>query len=180
VFAEWAVAGRGQAVASARAILQRFHERGARVVLEGPLPIFKAPTFRCVECYNRTIDLCSQGLKISRADLEAYREPILAAMTRLSNEVPGVAVWDPFPILCPPGDLCSAIADGHPLFFDADHLSGHGTDCSRNHSAPLSPQVKPSFPAKQYFHLRNDARARSDIWFRSQSLVHARWRSLSV
>jgi peptidoglycan/LPS O-acetylase OafA/YrhL len=125
VFSDWAKAERAQAVAVARVTLQRFEERGVRIILEGPPPLFKAPTFRCVEFYNKTNDICSKGLEINRAELEEFRKPVLDAFLRLSKEVPGVHVWDPFPLLCPPGDLCSAIVAGHPLFFDQDHLSGY-------------------------------------------------------
>jgi hypothetical protein len=44
----------------------------------------------------------------------------------LKRERPALHVWDPFPILCP-GTMCSAYDDGdEPLYFDFDHLSGHG------------------------------------------------------
>lgn len=35
-----------------------------------------------------------------------------------------MSVWDSFPLLCP-GDECGTSLDGHPLFFDGDHLSGY-------------------------------------------------------
>lgn len=44
----------------------------------------------------------------------------------LKREFPALSVWDPFPILCPT-QTCSAFdRQGKPLFFDSNHLSGHG------------------------------------------------------
>jgi hypothetical protein len=53
------------------------------------------------------------------------RAPVLSAYAQFTQAVPSVAVWDPLPALCP-GAFCSQSADGRPLFFDGDHLSGFG------------------------------------------------------
>jgi hypothetical protein len=45
-------------------------------------------------------------------------------MNEIVSKVPGVRVWDPFPVLCP-GDKCNAFVEGRPLFFDADHLTAY-------------------------------------------------------
>jgi SGNH domain (fused to AT3 domains) len=95
-------------------------------VLEAPKPIFRSPTYRCAEPYNRTNPICSDGTEVDRHELERLRKPALEALTHLASVVPDVRVRDPFPILCPPAPRCSAFSNGRALFFDADHISGYG------------------------------------------------------
>ena len=65
-------------------------------------------------------------MTVERARLEQLRTPQLELLGSLQREHPGLRTWDPLPILCP-GSTCSAYDDaGKPLYFDADHLSGHG------------------------------------------------------
>ncbi|CAK0769943.1 hypothetical protein CCP4SC76_5240027 [Gammaproteobacteria bacterium] len=125
-FSGWAAA-RARAVTAAEGVLRQFHAKGAYVVLEAPTPVFRSPTFRCVETYNRTNPICRDGTEIDRKEVEQLREPILSAFGHLASVVPNVGIWDPFPVLCPPGPVCSAFSrDGRPLFFDGDHVSGYG------------------------------------------------------
>jgi hypothetical protein len=44
---------------------------------------------------------------------------------RQQRNRPGVFIWDPFNRLCPQ-DHCSSWDSDGPLFFDGDHLTGHG------------------------------------------------------
>lgn len=55
-----------------------------------------------------------------------YRKPVLDEMTALSQRHRNVVIWDPFSTLCP-GSTCEVVANGRPLFFDADHLSAYGS-----------------------------------------------------
>lgn len=116
---------RQRAVDEANNVLDRLVRRGAIVILEAPKPIFRAPPFRCSDWFNRHNPVCEPGLTMSRDYLLAYRKPVLDAMTTLSQQHENVFVWDPFDSLCPKA-TCEAVVDGTPLFFDADHLSGHG------------------------------------------------------
>lgn len=116
------------AVAEAQATIARLQAAGFRVVIEAPKPIFAAPPFRCIDWYDRSNPVCAGGLTISRGRVMAMRQQVTSAMTDLVGRYPALTVWDPFPILCP-NDPCRAIDPaGKPLFFDADHLSGHGND----------------------------------------------------
>jgi hypothetical protein len=63
---------------------------------------------------------------LPRAELEAYRAPVLRTMQALVAKLPHATIWDPFPLLCP-GATCHAIEAGKPLFFDGDHLSAYGS-----------------------------------------------------
>ncbi|TDV36243.1 peptidoglycan/LPS O-acetylase OafA/YrhL [Paraburkholderia caballeronis] len=105
-------------------MLRALAAKGAHVVLEAPTPVFRSQPFRCADWFDRGNPICTSGDRISRAELDAFRAPVLASYARLVREVPSVSVWDPLPVLCP-GAVCSAHAGGEPLFFDGDHLSAY-------------------------------------------------------
>lgn len=127
MFSEDAVRGRIEAEQAAAVMLADLRKTGARVVLEGPKPVFRAPPYRCAEAYNQSNAICRPGITMDRLLLEEYRAPVLAAFQRLTAQDAGVTMWDPFLALCPPGrERCEAQREGRPLFFDADHLSGYG------------------------------------------------------
>ncbi len=69
--------------------------------------------------------MCAAGLTVERAFLEEHRAPVMASLESLGAAHSRLAVWDPFPLLCPSA-TCAAFDDGGPLFFDGDHLSAHG------------------------------------------------------
>ncbi|HET7127051.1 MAG TPA: acyltransferase family protein [Lysobacter sp.] len=119
-----ALAARRQGIAHARRRLMPLARRGVRIVFEAPTPVFPAPAYRCSDAFNRDNPICAGGLELPRAELEAYRAPVLRAIHSVVARLPGATVWDPFPLLCP-GTTCHAIENGKPLFFDGDHLSGH-------------------------------------------------------
>lgn len=124
-FGRRVVAARKRALADGIRELREFSERGVQIVLEAPKPLFGAPPFRCADWFNRGNPICAPGFTVSRSLLETYRQPILNAFARIESKVPGVSVWDPFPVLCP-DEQCQAFRDGKPLFLDGDHLSGNG------------------------------------------------------
>jgi hypothetical protein len=105
-------------------LLRELSAKGVKIVLEAPEPVFKRPAFRCADWFNRDNPICASGNRISRADVEAYRTPVLDSYARIARVVPAVSVWDPLPILCP-DDVCSTHAGTVPLFFDGDHISGY-------------------------------------------------------
>ena len=117
--------GRRRSVKAAVVLLREFTDKGVQVVFDGPKPVFKAPPFRCADSFNRNNPICAPGLTVSKALLERYRRPVLAAFNKISQQLPGVSVWDPFPILCPDSE-CDSFHNGQPLFLDGDHLSGEG------------------------------------------------------
>ncbi len=105
-------------------LLRKLADKGAKIVLEAPEPVFGMPAFRCADWFNRGNPICASGNNVKRADVEAYRMPVLDSYTRIEQAVPAVSVWDPLPILCP-DDVCSTHAGNVPLFFDGDHISGY-------------------------------------------------------
>jgi len=106
-------------------VLGRLQRLGVYVVVDAPLPLFKAGAYRCSDWFNRRNPACAGGLSMSRVDLDRLRAPQMALLAELAARYPALTVWDPLPLLCGP-QTCSAVEDGEPLFFDNDHLSGHG------------------------------------------------------
>ncbi len=106
-------------------LLSRLTDRGAFVVLEAPLPVFRSPAFRCADWFNRMNPICAGGLTIPRAVIDTLRAPVMTIFDRLRGDEPKLYVWDPLPTLCPTS-TCDAMRDGQPMFFDGDHLSGFG------------------------------------------------------
>ena len=109
----------------AEAVLARLEALKVTVVIDAPLPIFKASAYRCSDPFNRMNPACADGLTLPRQDLERLRAPQMALLASLAQAHPALHVWDPMPLLCK-GSVCSAMDGRDPLFFDSDHLSGHG------------------------------------------------------
>lgn len=118
-------AERAAAYREAAGVLTTLSSSGAELVFGAPLPVYRSQPYRCSDWFNRHNPVCGGSFETDRGELLALRAPVMDAMERLARDVPNVAVWDAFPLLCP-GDRCSAHRDGKPLFVDQDHLSGHG------------------------------------------------------
>ncbi len=114
-------------VNEASPMLRLFASKGARIVLEAPTPIFKAPPFRCSDWFNSANPDCRAGFSVSRQEMESRRHLAIVGITELQHRVPNISVWDPLPLLCSQQN-CNAFYNGKPLFFDGDHLSGYGND----------------------------------------------------
>lgn len=111
---------------SAEAILARLEAAQVHILIDAPKALFKAPANRCSDWFNRMNPVCAPGLTMERAQLERLRTPQMKLLDLLKREHPNLTVWDPLPLLCP-DPICSAFDNnGKPLFFDSNHLSGHG------------------------------------------------------
>lgn len=110
---------------SAEATLARLMAAKVRVLIDAPMPVFKAPPYRCSDWFNRMNPICAPGFTMERDQIEHLRAPQMALLAQLAFEYPLLRVWDPLPLLCP-GATCSAYDGGKPLFRDGDHLSGYG------------------------------------------------------
>jgi peptidoglycan/LPS O-acetylase OafA/YrhL len=123
-----AVRDRTLALEEAKSMLAGLDGSGLKIIIDAPKPILRAPPFRCSDWFNMHNPICQPGLSISRAELLEYRKPIMESIAKLEAYRPDIYVWDPFAILCPT-DTCSAFDENaKPLFFDGDHLSGHGNN----------------------------------------------------
>jgi len=107
------------------AVLKEFTDRGVRVVFEAPKPLYKAPLFRCADWFDQDNPICAPGFEMPRSMLEALRAPVLTSYANIASRLSNVEVWDPLPVLCS-DEVCNAMDGNKPLFFDGDHLSGHG------------------------------------------------------
>ena len=119
-----ALKSREEAITDSKQWLEPFSEKRLQVVFVAPTPLFKAPPYRCSDWFNRNNPVCIGQNQQSRAELEQLRGPIVSTMNVLAQTFSNIQVWDPFPLLCP-DDLCKVYKDGHPLFFDGDHISGY-------------------------------------------------------
>lgn len=120
-----AKASRAESVAEAIQVLRPLAERGVAIVFEAPKPHFRAPAFRCSDWFNRDNPSCVGGLELPRDFLLEFRRPVMESFDVLAQGLRTSRVWDPFALLCP-GPVCAAVPGGKPLFFDGDHISGHG------------------------------------------------------
>lgn len=126
VLAEQTVEMNTSAKVAASDILERLKALRVHVVIDAPKVLFKAPPNLCSDWFNKMNPVCSPGLTIDRKHIERLRAPQMRLLASLKREYPHLTVWDPLPLLCP-GNICSAFdKDGKPLFFDSNHLSGHG------------------------------------------------------
>jgi peptidoglycan/LPS O-acetylase OafA/YrhL len=132
--------------AEAEALLLPLSRTGARLVLEAPKPIFAFVPQRCSDWFNRRNIVCRGGPTKGRGALLRLREPMLGAMRELSLRVPNLAIWDPFPALCP-AEPCSVYGRGGlPLYIDDDHLSGRGNDAVFDSFAAFLLEPAPTQP----------------------------------
>jgi len=119
------IAQRAAALQEAELLIERLEKASLTVVIDAPKPIFKSPPFRCSDWFNAKNSVCNGGFVMSRSFLLEHRQPVMNSLKQLGEEFPDLVVWDPFPVLCPM-DACTAFDGKLPLFFDGDHLSGHG------------------------------------------------------
>ncbi|MCA0030943.1 acyltransferase family protein [Mesorhizobium sp. B263B2A] len=115
---------REQTVKNAIEQLTHLSKAGLSIVFEGPKPIFRAAAFRCSDWFNSMNPSCANGFDIDRKLIEKLRSPILQGYAEISAALPNIHVWDPLPTLCPQV-TCSAFRNGHPLFFDGDHVTAY-------------------------------------------------------
>lgn len=116
-----------RAAQEAVALLSGLDEKGVRILIEAPKPVFRVPLFRCSDWFNRGNPVCAGGTVMPRELIETMRAPMLDRMARIGRALPATEVWDPLPLLCGETE-CDARRDGKPLVFDADHLTGHAND----------------------------------------------------
>ncbi|MEM9906680.1 MAG: acyltransferase family protein [Cyanobacteria bacterium P01_D01_bin.44] len=113
------------ALAEASALIDRLESQQLQVLIEAPKPVFSSPPYRCADWFNQNNPVCATGLTVSRSFLQEHRRPTMEAIATLKRRHENLSVWDPFEVLCKE-EPCSAFDGDKPLFFDGDHLSGHG------------------------------------------------------
>jgi peptidoglycan/LPS O-acetylase OafA/YrhL len=106
-------------------ILEELSMTTQMIVMDAPKPVFNYITFRCADWYSKTNPICERGFVETREFMESFRKPTLDSLHKIKEKIPNVTIWDPLPVLCTDKE-CSAYDGDFPLYFDADHLSGHG------------------------------------------------------
>lgn len=107
-----------------RAELQPFLDRGMNVLLEMLKPVFPARADHCADWFNRPNPQCDSGLSVPKAQIQDRGRAFTSIYSELAK-AKRIHLWQPMTLLCP-DDVCEALADGQPLFFDENHLSWHG------------------------------------------------------
>jgi peptidoglycan/LPS O-acetylase OafA/YrhL len=111
---------------AADTLLSRLQAARLNILIDAPKPLFKSAPNRCSDWFNRMNPVCAPGLTMARDQLERLRAPQMLLLEQLQARYQALHTWDPLLLLCP-GPICSAYdANGKPLFFDSNHLSGHG------------------------------------------------------
>lgn len=106
-------------------LIDRLRAMGLVVIVDAPKPLYRAPPFRCSDWFNRMNSIGHHGFELERDFLLSHRAKAMDSIAQITQDDSQVRVWDPFPVLCP-SSTCSAFDAEKPLFFDGDHLSGHG------------------------------------------------------
>lgn len=101
-------------------------DRGTRVILEAPKPVYNYAPFRCADWFNQSNPHC-QVAPVSAAEQRMRRAGTLEMFDRVTVLEPRLDIWDPFQLLCP-GETCPATRDGFPIVSDGDHLTGYAND----------------------------------------------------
>lgn len=111
---------------AAETLLSRLQAARLNILIDAPKPLFKTAPNRCSDVFNQMNPVCAPGLTMARDQLERLRAPQMQLLQRLTAKYPALHVWDPLPLLCP-STTCSAYDENaKPLYFDSNHLSGHG------------------------------------------------------
>jgi peptidoglycan/LPS O-acetylase OafA/YrhL len=116
---------RKQALAETLTLLEELSINIPMIVLDAPKPVFNYITFRCADWYSQYNPICSRGFNETRKFIESLRQPTFDSLVEIKNQLPNITIWDPIPTLCK-DEKCSVYDGKLPLYFDGDHLSGHG------------------------------------------------------
>jgi peptidoglycan/LPS O-acetylase OafA/YrhL len=124
-YSDESIRSREQALAETLTLLEKLTVATPMIVLDAPKPVFNYITFRCADWYNQNNPICSKGFNETREFMESFRKPTTESLTIIKNRFTNLTVWDPLQVLCT-NEKCSAYDENLPLYFDGDHLTGHG------------------------------------------------------
>ncbi len=115
----------------------RLRRRGIRLILVAPLPVFHGasdllPVQACERSLRKLLlgrlqSNCVQTFSADRAELLVRFAAIRTGILGLEQRKPGLLIYDPFPVICPPDRLqCTTLSQGQVLFRDSNHLTPAG------------------------------------------------------
>lgn len=119
------VSGLDAWIGSVAEFARRMEPLGVKVVVMGPLPMFR----------YTSIARCRPDAKTGRTDCDEPRAPLAQATADMmerfesaAKQVPNLSVFDSFAALCPPAHaMCSPVRQRVPLYRDKDHLNAAGS-----------------------------------------------------
>ncbi len=114
-----------KAIQEGERFIDELEQLKLRVIIEAPLPVFKAPPFRGSDWFNRMNPIARPGYTVARDFTLTHRASAMKSIEEVQTHFKDVDVWDPLPTLYS-GPIYSAFEGTRPLFFDGDHLSGYG------------------------------------------------------
>jgi peptidoglycan/LPS O-acetylase OafA/YrhL len=120
---EWVISG-------VRAHVRRLAGSSRKVVLVGPVPIYRHSIGRS---YERSAAGLPAVFEMPRSEFERANVDVLQALRDLEG-LPGVQVIYPHEALCDRVQ-CHALMNGKPLYYDNNHLSRYG-------SAQIAPMIE--------------------------------------
>jgi hypothetical protein len=112
------------AVRAGEEFIRKLEALQLKVIVDAPKPVFRAPPFRGSDWFNGSNPDVRGGFSVDRDFLLSRRMPAMKSLAEVQAAYK-IQIWDPFWTLCAE-TKCSAFDGNTPLFFDGDHLSGHG------------------------------------------------------
>jgi len=113
------------AIQEGERFISKLKQLKLQVIIEAPLPVFKAPPFRGSDWFNRMNPVARPGYVVDRDYLLNHRAQAMQSIYEVQANFTDIQVWDPFWTFCF-GTNCSAFDGTKPMFFDGDHLSDYG------------------------------------------------------
>ena len=107
-------------------ISQRLAREGVRLIVQAPLPEYRAKAEQCVPTWFGAKSGLNADCFTERSLNLDYRQKLMNALKSVQQQTDSFYVWDVFDELCPER-MCSHFEQGKPLFFDDDHLSVYGS-----------------------------------------------------
>lgn len=105
IFSTEAELGRSESEIYAEDVLRKFTQKGVKVIVEAPKPVFRQVPYRCSDWFNRGNPICvdeavADTTVIQRVEFEKLRAPILSTITDLIRVNSDISIWDPVNWLC--------------------------------------------------------------------------------
>jgi len=116
---------RAIAVQEGERFIRELRKLQLKIIIEAPLPVFKAPPFRGSDWFNKMNPVVQSGFVVDRDFMLKHRARAMNTIFEVQTNFPDIDVWDPLWTFCS-GTNCSAFDGSRPLFFDGDHLSDYG------------------------------------------------------
>ncbi len=113
------------AVQEGERFISKLNQLGLQVIIEAPLPVFKAPPFRGSDWFNRMNPVARPGYVVGRDFMLDHRARAMQSIHDVAVRLSWRPRVGPLLHLLFRHDLFR-LRRLQPLFFDGDHLSNYG------------------------------------------------------